>query len=489
MISWMQKHKKYLVITIWISTIAFVGAGFVGWGAYKFGSGANAVAEVGDVTIDYKTLQNEYSRLYNYYNTIFQGNFDQEKAKEFGLEKQALQALIQNALLENFAKEHGLIVTDEEVAQKIASMDVFKDKNGQFSKELYLKVLANNRLKPKDFEESIKKELLLAKVQKALEPAQVPLEFDTIASSLFIGDKIEYLPLTSKNIEVNATQEELKSYYDQHKTDYLTPTRYKIALIEVPITEVNASDAELRSFYEKKRLNYRDAEGKVLSFEAAKEMVKKDYARKKSKKEALKTYIAFKKGKIKAQKELTIAENDTSLPQSLMAAIKEANVGQTIKPKETQNGYIIAKLLQKEPPQPMSFQEALPKLKEEYLAQKRAKALEAKAKKLLASFKGERTNYICRDDADKLTLLQKAEALLFLKGLFTSDKSKGYVKISDDKLVLYKILDQKLQMREKIDKNRAFITDNTKRLKVNVQQNGLLQKLQNLYEIKIYKGF
>ncbi len=32
MITWMQRHKKWLVITIWISTIAFVGAGFVGWG-------------------------------------------------------------------------------------------------------------------------------------------------------------------------------------------------------------------------------------------------------------------------------------------------------------------------------------------------------------------------------------------------------------------------------------------------------------------------
>ena len=33
MITWMQRHKRWLVITIWISTIAFVGAGFVGWGS------------------------------------------------------------------------------------------------------------------------------------------------------------------------------------------------------------------------------------------------------------------------------------------------------------------------------------------------------------------------------------------------------------------------------------------------------------------------
>ena len=43
MITWMQRHKKWLVITIWISTIAFVGAGFVGWGSYEYGKQGGVV--------------------------------------------------------------------------------------------------------------------------------------------------------------------------------------------------------------------------------------------------------------------------------------------------------------------------------------------------------------------------------------------------------------------------------------------------------------
>ena len=46
MITWMQRHKKWLIITIWISTIAFVGAGFVGWGAYDFGKSQGTIAKV-----------------------------------------------------------------------------------------------------------------------------------------------------------------------------------------------------------------------------------------------------------------------------------------------------------------------------------------------------------------------------------------------------------------------------------------------------------
>ncbi|MEJ5169337.1 MAG: SurA N-terminal domain-containing protein, partial [Arcobacteraceae bacterium] len=65
MIEWMQRHKKWLVITIWISTIAFIGAGFVGWGAYDFGKSEGAVAKVGKKEITMSELQREYNNLYS----------------------------------------------------------------------------------------------------------------------------------------------------------------------------------------------------------------------------------------------------------------------------------------------------------------------------------------------------------------------------------------------------------------------------------------
>ena len=106
MLSWMQKHKKYLVVTIWVSTIAFVGAGFVGWGAYDLNSNrATSVAKVGHRNISVQELQQKYDRLYQYYNNVFEGKLTQEKAEELGLENAALQAAIQENLLLNFADD------------------------------------------------------------------------------------------------------------------------------------------------------------------------------------------------------------------------------------------------------------------------------------------------------------------------------------------------------------------------------------------------
>ena len=71
MITWMQRHKKWLVVTLWISVFAFVGAGFVGWGSYDYSKSNSTVAKVGLREVSLNDVQNEYSSLYNQYQSIY----------------------------------------------------------------------------------------------------------------------------------------------------------------------------------------------------------------------------------------------------------------------------------------------------------------------------------------------------------------------------------------------------------------------------------
>ncbi len=488
MISWMQKHKKYLVITIWISTIAFVGAGFVGWGAYKYGSSGDTMVEVGDTKVTIKEFQNRYSQLYNYYNKLFGGKLDQQKAKEMGLDKMAFEQLIKEALLLNYAKEHGLIVTDEEVAKKIESMKVFQQ-DGHFSKELYLNLLKQNRMRPKDFEESIKKELLLAKIKEVFKPKLLPLEFDSASAALFMGDKIAYKPLSAQDINITYTQKDLKKYYSEHRDNYKTPMRYKLSLIEVTPQKVSIDEAKLKEYYKSHRLHYKNSDGKIMPYKEAKPLVERDYRLKLAKKEALKTYIALKKGKLQPQKQLLITETNATLPSSLMEQLKLAEVGKVFKPVAMEGKYLIVKLEAKELPKPLAFEQAREMVRKDYEKELRAKKLIETARKLAKNFKGIVVDgFICRDDIDKIKALDRAEAAKFLKELFIQKKGQGFVKLSDEKVVLYSVLDQKLKIPEKVDKNRAIIADNTTKLKELLEAQRVLQLLQKLYEIKVYKG-
>lgn len=169
MITWMQRHRKYLVITIWVSVIAFVGAGFVGWGAYDFNTDrSSSVAKVGERKITVSEFQMAYGNYFSYYNMLFNGQLTQERAEQMGLDKIVLENLINEALLLNYAKDLGFVVLDSDIKEMLVNDENFHT-NGAFDKDLYYRLLQNARVTPKAYEESLKKQVLLNKLNAILE--------------------------------------------------------------------------------------------------------------------------------------------------------------------------------------------------------------------------------------------------------------------------------------------------------------------------------
>jgi len=93
MITWMQKHNKFLIWTIWIATIAFIASGPIFSGAGYGSSKAGNVAKVGNIEISQEKLNMVYTSIYSQYNEKMQGTLDEAKAKEMGLPQQAFQRL------------------------------------------------------------------------------------------------------------------------------------------------------------------------------------------------------------------------------------------------------------------------------------------------------------------------------------------------------------------------------------------------------------
>ncbi len=486
MISWMQKHRKYLVITIWISTFAFVAAGFVGWGAYSYNQDrANAIAKVGEVKITGKELQQTYSNLYNYYNKMLGGQLTKEKAEELKLQDIALNQLMREALLLNYARELGISVLDSEVITELQRIDTFKT-NGVFDKEKYFKVLKSLGTNAKDFEKSLKKEIAIGKLQKVLKLPATPLETESIAAAMYLADKLKLKIIPAHPESVTVTDEEIKSYWEANKARYQSPKTYTLEVIEVNATTLAVSDDDLKSFYEEKKYRFKDENDKILPFEKAKEEVKKAVQMKKAKTEALKKYLALKAGKVKPQRVVTIDENDHSFPIEKLA---KTAVGEFIKSIPTANGYMTARLLKVTQPQPLPFEEAKELAKKDLLIEKRFAELEKQAKEAMEKLDdAKETPFVTQEDVEKIPGLSKEEAVQFLNHLFTQKSEKGYY-LFKDKAVAYEIVAQKLLDKEKMEKNRAKLENAAGTIKQNDTRNGLIRRLEKRYSIeKYYKG-
>jgi len=483
MITWMQKHKKYLIVTIWISTIAFVGAGFVGWGQYEYGDKAGSVAKVGSVEITMGELQKSYSDLYNQYAQIFKGDFDEEKAKSFGLQSQALNFLTQQALILNLAKSYSLDVTEKELLEHIKSLEYFH-KDGIFNKEIYKDVLSRNNLKIKDYEANLKKEILIKKTLMLLKVETKESESKIINTAMSVADKINYKVLKEGSIGIETTDELLKPFWEKMQNNFMSEVSYDIRFIKQSKITKEYDESLLNEHYSENKNSLKDGDGKILSFDEAKEKIKSELDIKETKKEALKKYVAYKKGEVDTtttQKTTLLASNNPFGAEALDVVSKLTLASPFSKPVMVGDDYLVFELVAINSAKPKTFEEAKSEVLPLYMKeQKKVKLLEL-AKNSHTTFNGIITGFITANDSNALTDLTKDEADEFLSTLFTSQEKKGYIALESGNVVMYNVLEQKLLNNTNTDPNNSML-----RLKSGMFNEGLIKNLQNKYKTEIF---
>ena len=446
MITWMQKHKKWLVITIWISTIAFVGAGFVGWGSYDYGKSNSAVAIVGETEVPLNDLQTEYSALYSQYSQMFGESFNKELADQLKLEDAALQRVIQKYLLINYANELGLEVTDKEVAKQLVQIEAFF-KDGKFDKNTYLSVLKQNRRTATEFEEQLKKDLLVTKVQKIFNTPLLENEIKNFGELLYLEDKVSINIVDDKNIKVSTDDKALKEYWEKNKENYKTAEGFKVEYSKIDNIE--------------------------------------NKTKKEMKKIALKEYLNLKKEKSTFKTKETIYASSHFLNQDDFNELTKSKADDILKPFYTNGSYYVFKLISKIEPQIKSYSDVSNQVRADYIAQKKVEILEANAQKVIDNFKGIDIGYISRDSKKTFGKLSSQESAQLVSEIFNSTTKISSVKF-EDKIVVFKIEDSKLATYDgKYENSVKAIVEN---IKNNEITQNLIAKLQNSYEVKSFLG-
>jgi peptidyl-prolyl cis-trans isomerase D len=444
MITWMQRHKKWLIVTIWVSTIAFVGAGFVGWGSYNYGKSDSAVAVVGNKEVPLVDLQNEYSNLYSQYQNMLGKSFNQELAKQFKLEQMALQRVIQKYLLLNYADDLGLLTTDLEVAKELVKIPSFL-KDGKFDKNTYVSVLKQNRRTVSEFESQLKKDLLVTKVQKIFNLQLEENEIKNIGSLLFSQDRVSIKIINDDMIKITPSLDELTKYWEQYKENYKSPKGYEISYSKIA-----------------------NIEGKDT---------------KQMKQEALREYLDLKKDKSKFQETITIYDNSDFLPKEELDKVIAAENNEILKPILKDNNYYVIKVNKKVPAKNLPFEDIKSQINKEYIITQKNKKLEELAQKELKNFKGEDLGYITRSSNIEVKGLNQDETSQLLQTIFKSPTKLNYLNLGE-KAVLFEITDTTMPTFD--EKNIEIVKSSIQGAKTNSITSAFLEKLQNKYDVKSY---
>lgn len=456
----------------------------MGWGQYNYGDKAGAVAKVGEVSITSGELQEAYGTLFQQYNQLFQGKFDEKQAKQFGLQRQALRQLVNQALILNLAKSYGLVVSDDELLRTISSQSMFA-KDGAFDKALYEQLLQANRLSKKQYEANLRRELLIQKTLYLLASGSRALELKTLSSALAVADKVSYKLLTPDMITLNADEAGLKSYWENHKKEFKTEPSYTVSIAAPSSVGINPSDKEISDYYAANHQLLKSAEGKLLDLSEARGMIVTALRDTANEKEALRLYIDFKKGALKpgiaVQKQMFTAVTspfDAAITKEIASLTSEKPY---LKPRKVGNGYVVIKLESFNPSAIKTYEEAKQEVSALYLTEAKKSKLQELAQNSYKTFQGNVSDFVTRTQGSKLAGLSTTEASEFLTKLFSSKQKQGFITLESGNVILYNVLEQKLLQD-------TTVADETTvaKLKGNLLDGGLIKALESKYPVEIY---
>lgn len=481
MLEWMQRHKKYLVVTIWISVIALVAAGMVGWNPSSFSFAGDNVAKVGDTKITIQEFQNAYQRTFNEYSQILGGELESEQAKSLGIDKIALKGLIQKAQLQNFATELGLIITDQEVVQTITQDPNFQ-KNGVFDENLYRTLLRENGLSVKFFEQSIRTSLLIQKLLTLFPASTTALEKDAANLAFKLTDTIEYKILSPQPLKQTITTKQIQDFWEQNKDKYTNDAKVTLQAILIDIDKQPFTLEALKQHYDEDKSLYLDDKGQLLDFAKVKSQVQHDYQSQEARKEANRINQKFKAGESTLQSKPLTITLDKNLNEELASQLQNAQKDSFIKPAPYgDKHFIIAKVIEVTPQSIKTFQEAKAQATAMLKESLQEKELQDQATQELKTFKG-KTAQITPMSEDKIGDLNAQKSQFVIRNIFASTQNQGAIPL-DKSIFIYRIIKQTPPTQMP-----SNLIELAKGMKSQYLDRALMEHLAKKYPIKIYNN-
>ncbi len=266
-LKYLRDNLKSLTWVLWFVVAVFVMLIFFEWGGYNEVRSGNTdvAATVGDETISYAEFRRQYRNLEDRYRQTFGEQFNSDLARQFNLHVQALDQLIDSRILLMEAKRVGLRATDSEVRDAILEYPAFLDENNNFvGTERYQQILRSSRMTPGDFEDSLRDQVLIGKLNAILAQTAFVSDADVEKSYREQAERAEIrfvqLPAAEFASEVSASREELESYFAEHETDYELPEQRIVDYLLVDTVklrrEIEIPDEELTAYYDDNKDDY-----------------------------------------------------------------------------------------------------------------------------------------------------------------------------------------------------------------------------------------
>ncbi|VTP64586.1 Peptidyl-prolyl cis-trans isomerase D [Leclercia adecarboxylata] len=171
------------------------------------------------------------------------------------LRQQTLNRLIDEALLDQYAREIGLSISDDQVKKAIFSTPAFQN-NGKFDNTRYNAIVNQMGMTPDQYAQALRNQLTTQQLINAVVGTDFMLkgeadELATLVSQQRVVREATF-DVNALAAKQQASDEEVKSYYEQNKNNFTSPEQFRVSYIKLDAAAMqeNATDAEIQTYYD-----------------------------------------------------------------------------------------------------------------------------------------------------------------------------------------------------------------------------------------------
>ncbi|MCZ3382979.1 MULTISPECIES: peptidylprolyl isomerase [Kosakonia] len=244
-----------LKIILGLIIVSFI---LTGVGNYLIGGNNNYAAKVNGQEIGRSQFENAVNSERNRMAQQLGDQFSELAANENymkSVRQQVLNRLIDEALLDQYAKSLGLGISDDQVKKAIFATQAFQA-NGKFDNNRFSAIVNQMGMSTDQYAQALRNQLTSQQLVNAVAGTDFMLKGETDELAALVAQQrvvrqavIDVNALAAKQ---TASDEEVASYYDQNKSRFVSPEQFRVSYIKLDAASMqeNVTDEQIQAYYD-----------------------------------------------------------------------------------------------------------------------------------------------------------------------------------------------------------------------------------------------
>lgn len=248
-------NSVVIKIIFGIIIVSFILTGVSG---YLIGGGDSYAAKVNGQEISRGQFENAVAGERNRMQQQLGEQFSELAANENYMKtmrQQVLDRLIDEALLDQYARHLGLGISDEQVKKAIFATKAFQN-NGTFDNTRYNALINQMGMNADQYAQALRNQMVSQQLINAIAGTDFMLKGETdelatlVAQQRIVREAI--LDVNALAAKQTVTDQEITSYYEQNKNSFMAPEQFRVSYIKLDAANMqqDASDADIQAYYD-----------------------------------------------------------------------------------------------------------------------------------------------------------------------------------------------------------------------------------------------